>query len=558
VRHRNGIATLVNIQPPYDAWSQVRSWPYGEVLYDPDVSPEGDRLSIVVGQIDGQHVLRVFRVEDLRNNALPQEELAPIAETDFGTTIPMNFVFSPDGRYLWGSSYLTGAANIFRVDAATGEWEAMTNVETGFFRPIPLDDGSLIVFRYTGEGFVPARIEVEPLEDINAITFLGQQVIAKHPELRDWQVPSPAEVDIDSMVVSEGDYGAYRSFNFESLFPVIEGYKDSIAVGLRANFSDYLGINRGAVVASYSPDSELPSDEKLHLDLEFERYNFRARATLNNADFYDIFGPTKRSLKGYSVGAGWTKLLVWDAPRRMEFEIDGVFFGDLEQVPGFQGVLSPFEEMSRVEAQLHYENLRGSLGRVDDEKGIAWEVVGHANYVDSETIPALRAAFDVGVPLPIKHSSIWLRTDAGGSSGDRENPFANYYLGGFGNNYVDSREIKRYREHYAFPGLDINEADGRTFAKSMLEWNLPPLRFRRVGGQSLFLTWARTSLFTTGLVTNPEDDRVRREYATAGVQIDFRFTLISVLDLTLSTGWARAFESGQEDRDEFMISLKVM
>ena len=33
--------------------------------------------------------------------------------------IPSNFVFSPDGRYLYGSSYYTGVSNIFRYELAT-------------------------------------------------------------------------------------------------------------------------------------------------------------------------------------------------------------------------------------------------------------------------------------------------------------------------------------------------------------------------------------------------------------------------------------------------------
>ena len=83
--------------------------------------------------------------------------------------------------------------------------------------------------------------------------------------------------------------------------------------------------------------------------------------------------------------------------------------------------------------------------------------------------------------LPIPHSSLWLRTAAGGASGDRDNSLAAIYFGGFGNNWVDHREVKRYRDVISFPGLEINEAAGQTFGKAMLEWTLPPLRFRRFG-----------------------------------------------------------------------------
>ncbi len=39
----------------------------------------------------------------------------------------------------------------------------------------------------------------------------------------------------------------------------------------------------------------------------------------------------------------------------------------------------------------------------------------------------------------------------------RTDPYANFYFGGFGNNYVDRRNVKRYREYDSFPGFEINE-----------------------------------------------------------------------------------------------------
>jgi len=60
----------------------------------------------------------------------------------------------------------------------------MSNAETGFFRPLPQPDGSLLVLRYTGEGFVPARIEPRPLEDLSAVTFLGAEIAEKHPVVK--------------------------------------------------------------------------------------------------------------------------------------------------------------------------------------------------------------------------------------------------------------------------------------------------------------------------------------------------------------------------------------
>ena len=38
------------------------------------------------------------------------------------------------------------------------------------------------------------------------------------------------------------------------------------------------------------------------------------------------------------------------------------------------------------------------------------------------------------------------RNALGGSTGDRDDPLANFFFGGFGNNYVDHGDAKRYRE----------------------------------------------------------------------------------------------------------------
>ncbi len=102
-------------------------------------------LSMSIGQIDGSQFLRVFRRADLEAG-----KVEPIAQFDFGKAIPEGFVFTRDGRYLYGSSYFTGVSNIFRYELATGELEAVSNAETGFFRPIPMADGTLIVQEYTG------------------------------------------------------------------------------------------------------------------------------------------------------------------------------------------------------------------------------------------------------------------------------------------------------------------------------------------------------------------------------------------------------------------------
>jgi len=162
------------------------------------------------------------------------------------------------------------------------------------------------------------------------------------------------------------------------------------------------------------------------------------------------------------------------------------------------------------------------------------------------------------VPLPMGHSSIWIRNAAGFSPQARDEPFANFYFGGFGNNYVDHLDEQRYREYSALPGAQLNEIGGRNFAKSIVEWTVAPLRFSRAGTPGFYLTWVRPAVFASALVTNLDTSAARRTVTNAGGQLDFRLSALSTLDLTLSVGGAVAFEDGSRPRREAMISLRVL
>jgi hypothetical protein len=175
----------VRVPYPYTEWQQVHSFPYGTIVYDLDMSPDGRLLSASFGEISGDQSLRLLRIA-----ALLEGDVDPGRGFDFGMAVPEGFVFSPDGAYLFGSSYYTGVSNIFRYEIAS-EIEAVSNAETGFFRPLPRADGSLICFTTPARAFMPAFIDPEPLEELGTITFFGEQIMARHPVLKTWQVGSP-------------------------------------------------------------------------------------------------------------------------------------------------------------------------------------------------------------------------------------------------------------------------------------------------------------------------------------------------------------------------------
>ncbi len=563
VRHLNGIATIVRLPHPYKEWQQVKSYDYGVVPSDLDISPNGLLLAATFSDVSGKQTLSVIDVEKIIDG-----DATPRQSFDFGLAVPEGFVFSPDGKYLFGSSYYTGVSNIYRYELATGNIEAVSNVETGLFRPIPLQDGSLIAFRYSGEGFTPVQFDPQPLQDLGTIRFMGNEVIRKHPQLREWQVGSVADVPLEKLTKHTGFYTPVRNMALESVYPILEGYKNSVALGINALFSDPMMLDRLKISASYGVDHDLPSGERPHVNIDYRHnvistnplsgtWNFGAR--LNYADFYDLFGPTEQSRKGNRYSVGYEKTLIYDEPRRLGLSVELNHYTGLDSLPRYQNVPATLDKLSTFDIDLSYSHKRKSLGAVDDEKGFDWHLATTINHVDADTIPRLVAGFDFGFALPWKHSSIWLRNSAGGAFGKADDEFANFFFGGFGNNYVDQGSVKRYREFYAMPGFELNSVPGRNFHRATLEWNLPPVRFKRVGTPGFYLSWARPALFVSALTTNLDDSSIRQEVQSAGAQLDFRFTFLSLMNLTLSLGYAKGIGSSSlNDDEEFMVSLKIM
>jgi hypothetical protein len=559
VRHDNGFSTLVRIPYPYTEWNQVHTMPYGRDLFDLDLSPDGSILIASMSEISGDQRLARMEVDSLlRGNAKHQVLF------DFGDWSPSNFVFSGDGRFIYGSSYYSGVSNVYRYDVARGRMQPLSNAETGFFKPLPLPGDSLVVFEYSRQGFVPSMVPDAVPDSVSAIRFLGNEIAEQRKEVQEWMPPSDARVDHEAIAAATGSYSTLRNFKLDNTYPVVEGYEDAagnlaVAGGMRFNFSDRLGTTGLDVTASYSPTQQLDAYERLHMRAVFRHWNWKLSGTLNRADFYDLFGPTRTSRRGYSLAAQYKGTLLHDGPTTLDYTFQAAGYGGLATVPEFQGIAASYERLGTLSGDLAYKSLRRSLGSIEEELGTTWGAAVRGNYAGRTTYPRLSLDGSRGFLLPLDHSSIWLRAAAGSFiGGDRNDPFARSYFGGFGNNWVDHRGIKQFRNTESFPGLAINEVGGATYGKAQVEWTSPPLRFRRVGVPSAYVRWAALSAFASGLVTDFDDTAARRGFVSVGAQADVRLITISHLESTFSVGLAAAAGRGIPRSSALMISFKLM
>lgn len=553
VRHFNGLSTLTRFLPPYDEWDQVYTLPYGKDMYDLSISPDGATLCAGMSEVNGRQRLVSVPLESILRG-----DTAFTTVFDFGNSVPANFKYGADGRYLYGSSYYTGVSNIFRYDFTLDSMEALSNAESGFFQPLPVNNDSLIIFRYTSDGFKPAKIKQQPLEDVSAIQFLGQKIVESHPVVTEWIAPGPGSINLDSISIDTGYYNALSHMALNSMYPIVEGYKDYPAYGMRFNIAEPLSTHRSDLSVTYTPNQAVPKDERAHVRWNYGYMNWGLHVTHNSADFYDLFGPTKTSRKGQSIGISYKRSLIDDGPKRLGYSLRLTGYQNQRRLPDYQNVATTFDKFISGSLALNYSNKKFSLGAVDYEKGVAWGLVTSGRLVNRRAFPRANMTLDLGAALPWKHATIWLRNSAGYAYGERDNPFANYYFGGFGNNWVDHRSSQRYRAYYAFPGVELNEIGGKNYARTMLDLSLPPLRFRRLGAGSFYVTWAKLALFATGAVTNLDREDLRRYYGNLGAQIDFRITFLSYLRTTVSAGYALAYERDHKNTNEFMFSVKIL
>ncbi len=551
VQSMSGRSTLIRILPPYKKWQDLYTLPFGKDFSDIDISPDGLFISGTLSDIQGKQKIVLMRISDLlAGNA----DLKTVYE--FEDNPAANFVFSPDGKYLYGTSYYTGVSNVFRIHLETLVPEILTNTTTGFFRPLPISNDSMLALEYSHDGMTPVMMKIDPLADVNAIEYLGQKVYLKFPEVEHWMLQPPSKINLDSLEVTEKRYVAIKEMKLASAYPIVQGYKNYVTAGYRLNFMDPMGLNALTMKWSFSPDPSLPLKQTVHLSLEYSIWNWTFSANYNYADFYDLFGPTKFSRAGYAVSGKYYKLFNHFSPEKTDFYIKITAYGDLETLPSYQNIASDYRNLYVATINYHKSCLRKSLGAIEPEQGYDWNVYAYTSFAKQIFYPQLINNFDFGFLLPIRNTSLWFRTSVGQSFGDADKTNSYFYFGGFGNNYLDYRSAQQYRDMSSFPGMGIDALSALNYGKIATDLNFRPIRFRKLGLLGFYSTYARVSLFGMGLFTNFFNTRPQLNFFTTGVQLDIELVLFSLLKSTLSFGFSRAYGPIMPN-DQFMVSLKL-
>ena len=551
VTHENGLSSIVRLETPFKSPIVLYTLPFATNFFNLDLSPDGTQLTGAMTDESGTQRLVKFQTADLLAGKTTHEVLY-----DFQFDSPDSFTFSADGKYLFGSSYLTGASNLFRFDLKTKKLDALSNSETGLFRPLPLSNETLAAFEYSSQGFRLVSLPVQVIDDVNAIPYLGQSAVDKYPELKSWKLQSRNNIDDIKLRTYAGIYKPFHRMELQSIYPIAQGYEDSAAGGVRLDFGDGLGLSHITSTLSYSPNSSSALRDRFHFGLTANYWDWMVSASFNKADFYDLFGPTKVGRRGFELFGQKKKNLIYDSDRTLDLTMNVAGYSGLDKLPDYQNVVASHTQVATGTAELAYSDLQKSLGAIEGESGQQWQLSTEVDDTFPKVFPRVWGEYARGFLLPMRNSSLWIRSSAGKAFGDQNDPFTNFYFGAFGNNWVDKGDFSRYRQYYSFPGVKIDQIGANSFAKSLAEWDLTPVHFRDLGSTMVYCNWARLALFTGALGANPASNQ-RSGYVDGGAQLDFRLVLFSQIKSTFSTGFAASRDDTGHDSHELMFSLKI-
>ena len=564
-----GVTNIVRYDASLEKQNVLYTFKFGVSVSDLDVSPDGNTLSMTISGVRGEQSLVLFNVDDLDNANYTYRTLKTLDDSNL-----TQFRFTPDGKSLVGTSYYTGVANLWSIDIEDGEMHLLSNVSSGLFAPVVTSSGQLYAHKFSHEGFTPVRMEYRELKDCNSVDFLGQEAYKAHPEIASYSnlAPDARRRSFSEVYDSITLYKPLKHLAFQGAYPIVSGFSDTQSwndvtpvLGYAIHFSDPLSLNSIKLSLGVSPWSNNPWKNRFHAAVELQTGFWNFSASWNKPNFYDLFGPTRVSRKGYDIGAAYTRSYTFQSPFKWGWNVAVNVYGDMDALPMYQNVSvdKSINSFYTASADIYASKTRTSLGGTMPEQGYSVGLNTYTYLADGKFYPSLIMTLDKGVLLPVmRNTCAWLRLAIGQNFGSDDLVFGNTYFGGFRNNYVDYRAADRYRSVASLPGMTIDAVSAHSFCKATGELNLQPLRFRNTGLLYLYPTYAQLSLFATDLMANPWGKQSFGNYLSIGAQVNVEVVLYNYMKTTVSFGYARCM--GQESAvpcrsgGEWLLSIKLL
>ncbi|MFQ6114633.1 MAG: hypothetical protein ACE5NG_11225, partial [bacterium] len=434
----------------------------------------------------------------------------------------------------------------------------MSHTVRGLFRPVYLNSKFLFAFEFSSEGFIPVIIPNKPAVRLPAIQYYGQKIVHRTPRITKLSLKSAGKIT-DAMTngVTEKHYSGLSHLQFHSFIPVISGFREQKVIGLFTHIADPLFLHDFTFEVGVSPFNDSAGEPRVHFKGNYElRRKYRLGIEHNASNFYDLFNKRKAGMVGTKVTLGHTHYWKFDLPHKIK---------QTSQLALYTGIEAINDNLIRVgnpdflvfETSVNSRSVRRAIGSVDNEHGNEWTVTLMAlgvNPRNPKVVGGLHAEWDHFMTWAWPHNVLHFKLASGYLRTRKDLAIGKFYFGGFGNQYLENKDVKQYRNVFRFPGVPIYSLVTGRFAKVMIENNLPPLRLDNFKLGKHFLSYVNAAWFAQGLIL---DSAREGKWISLGGQINFVFKHWFNLETTLSAGVAQAWSQHGNSR-EWFISFKLL
>jgi hypothetical protein len=478
-------------------------------------------------------------------------------ETISNTGSPEFPSWSESGDTLFWSAYTNGVSNIYRTDIRTNKTVAVSHTVSGLFRPVSVSSDSLFAFEFSPEGFIAVLLPNKPAQKLPALHYLGQSVLDRNPQLTDWTLPVLSTQNSQPFRTESGKYRGIGALQINTLIPVVSGFQNQTVLGFYARVSDPLLTHDFLFEIGVSPFYNRAGTPDLHFKGHYEyRKNHKLEIELNAPSFYDLVNKRKAGMSGDRYAYINTHYWKYDEPHEIK---------QTSELSVYRGVRAIFDNEVAVsepdfavfESALNSKNIRRTIGSIDSESGYDWTftLVGlSASPSSRQWGGGFHAEWNWFNRFLFPHNIAHIKIAAGYVTIQNELEIGKYYFGGFGNQYLDYREVRQYRDSFRFPGIPIYGLAAERFARLMFEHTMPPVRFHHLQFSGHGLSHIDLSWFSQALVT---DAATAGDWVDLGAQLNLVFNHWYNLESTLSFGIAKAWSSEFSDWD-WMVSFKIL
>ena len=383
-------------------------FPYESVPYDLDISADGRLLSASMSEINGDQFLRVWEIDKLAQGdveAASRVQVRPVGPRELR-------VLARTAATCTAAATTPACRTSFATRSRPATSRPCRMRRSGLFRPVPLDDGRCSCSRTPATGFVPAIDRAEAARGPERHHLPGRRgrgeaiPVVKHGRCR-----RRARSTTSSSRRRKGRMSR-SAVAIASGYPVLQGYKNTVGLGYRLNFDRSARVRERRCHGRAHADRTLGGQRAYACELNGEYLGWRGALSWNRSDFYDLFGPTKRSRKGYAVKLGYDSTLIYDEPRQLDLRRRRLLRQDRHAAERTE-CRHAVHAARTAEIGLQYTDVRRSLGAVDDEKGVAWSTRCQGSQAQRHLVPQLRGTFDFGFAAAVR-AFVDLASDAAG------------------------------------------------------------------------------------------------------------------------------------------------